>query len=164
LIPIEIHSRSLSFELTVSASRSRRSAAAARAVQGPGDSAGAPGAEKQAHCVWIVSFLSFVHIFADPALKTDSDLSALCMAPAYSESDTQDFGKSCVSLLLIGLSIHKSLWSGRAFAAPDVKNVYKLMRIRRLYTNDRAGEKSCDGAGENSCRRDGFLQRGARMF
>ena len=43
-----------------------------------------------------------------PALKTDSNQLALCMAPAYSESDTQDFGKSCVSLLLIGLSIHKS--------------------------------------------------------
>ena len=47
MIPIEIHSRSLSFELTGSASQSHRSAAAARAVQGPGDSAGAPGAEQQ---------------------------------------------------------------------------------------------------------------------
>ena len=124
--------------------------------EGPGDSAGVPGAEQQARCVWIVSSLSFVHIFADPGSEKDSDLSVLCMAPAYSESDTQDFGKSCVSLLMICLSIHKSKGSERAFAAPDVKNVYSLTRIRRLYTNDRAGK--------NSCRRDGFLQRGARMF
>ena len=100
-----------------------------------------------------------------PAIKTDSDQSALCMAPAYSESDTQDFGKSCVSLLLIGLSIHKSLWSGSAFAAPDVKNVYKLMRIRRLYTSDRAGEKKLPQRRLSAAgRRDGFLQRGARMY
>ena len=129
---------------------------------GPGDSAGAPGAEKQARCVWIVSSLSFVHIFADPGSEKDSDLSVLCMAPAYSESDTQDFGKSCVSLLLIGLSIHKSLWSGRAFAATDVKNVYKLMRIRRLYTSDRAGEKKLPQRRLSAAGcRDGFLRRGA---
>ena len=53
----------------------------ARAVQGPGDSAGAPGAEQQPRfvmalrmlrrrcgprCVWVVSSLLFIHIFDGP--------------------------------------------------------------------------------------------------
>ena len=35
--------------------------------EGPGDSAGVPGAEQQARCVWIVRSLRFIHIFDGPA-------------------------------------------------------------------------------------------------
>ena len=35
-------------------------------------------------------------------------LVVLCMTPEYSESDTQDFVKSCVSYFEIDMSIHKS--------------------------------------------------------
>ena len=96
----------------------------ARAVQGPGDSAGAPGAEQQPRfvmalrmlrrrcgprCVWWSSLLCFSYTFLTvPVLRTDLRSGNLCMDMPISENDTQLFAKSCVSLSEYEGSIHKS--------------------------------------------------------
>ena len=61
-------------------------------------------------------------------------LVVLCMTPEYSESDTHDFVKSCVSLSVIDMSIHKSEASADYTADRTSKNVYEKQRTDDPYT------------------------------
>ena len=56
------------------------------------------------------------------------------MAPAYSESDTHDFAKSCVSFSDIGMSIHKLPDLRSVLRTGTVKNVYEKQRTDDPYT------------------------------
>jgi len=61
-------------------------------------------------------------------------LVVLCMTPEYSESDTHDFVKSCVSFFEIYMSIHKSADLRSDLRAGAVKNVYETHRTDGPYT------------------------------
>ena len=56
------------------------------------------------------------------------------MALTYSESDTQQFGESCVSNFITGTPIHKSTGFDSFFRAGTVKNVYETQRTDDPYT------------------------------
>ena len=56
------------------------------------------------------------------------------MAPSYSESDTHDFVKSCVSFSGIGMSIHKLADPRSVLRSGIVKNVYETQRTDDPYT------------------------------
>jgi len=60
------------------------------------------------------------------------------MDPSYSESDTHDFAKSCVSFSEIGMSIHKQAVSEGCIADRISKNVYETQRTDDPYTTGRA--------------------------
>ena len=56
------------------------------------------------------------------------------MAGTYSQNDTHDFAKSCVSFSDIGMSIHKSHASADYVADRTVKNVYEKQESGSPYT------------------------------
>ena len=56
------------------------------------------------------------------------------MTPAYSESDTHDFVKSCVSFSGIGMSIHKLADPRSVLRTGIVKNVYEKQKHGCPYT------------------------------
>ena len=56
------------------------------------------------------------------------------MTPEYSESDTQDFVKSCVSYFEIDMSIHKLADLRSVLRSGTVKNVYETQRTDDPYT------------------------------
>ena len=62
----------------------------------------------------------------------------MCMISTYSQNDTQDLLKSCVSFFVIDMFIHKSYASADYMACRTVKNVYETQRTDDPYTTSLA--------------------------
>ena len=77
------------------------------------------------------------------------------MAPAYSESDTHDFAKSCVSFSVIDMSIHKLADLRSVLRTGTVKNVYETQRTDDPYTTGLCSVRSKPAA---------FAQRASHLL
>jgi hypothetical protein len=85
-------------------------------------------------CVSIKKSWQAIHKNAPPQMDRAHQLSVLCMAPAYSESDTQVFAKSCVSFFEFDMSIHKLTDLRSVLRTATGKNVYEKHRTDDSYT------------------------------
>ena len=67
------------------------------------------------------------------------------MAGTYSQNDTHDCAKSCVSFFEIDIPIHKSADLRSFLRAGAVKNVYEKQRTDDHYTKHDSGKDYCSG-------------------
>ncbi len=77
------------------------------------------------------------------------------MAPAYSESDTHDFVKSCVSFSVIDMSIHK---------LPDLRSVLRTGTGKNVYEKQRTDDPYTTGLCSVRSKPTAFAQRASHLL